>query len=583
MLSMLLLGCTQANVVSFELGKEFSVKENTNYFNEENDVFVNVVSFNDSRCPADVQCIWEGELGVTLTVGFSVDGSSPSGKFTEVILGETTRPKADIGNYTIELKSIEVDSAVIVVKQNNPNEKIFALGETLSVHEGEIYSDNSGIKFLVGSFFNSRCEEGMACVWEGELGIRIIPEDGTSLNNPEFSIQLSEKTNPKQNFSLYTFELVSIDLEKKEAKIIISKSEQNTGRTEWFSIEPVQCGGNAWESWGTLKLFATENDRITAWLEEEKGIIVSEVKSRQVSEVVCLACSCPRGDQIAVLANSSDAEKLIELGFAKMEPIACTEDAKVCPDGSAVGREAPFCEFQKCPGETVENEYEEPIIVKTDVPGFTIPEFANETVTGIYADGRVTIETTNWATGVVSFREEQLTQSEVDALIDFIETTNFFEEGEIMQCVADAPSKNIKISLNGKENELIGIGLECPDEISEEIREIISKIETLIPASTINPGFLQVSEAVENPENYLDEENIQVQGIVSDPVACTLKFCSEEDPCCNSCGGIMHDIENPELTLQISGNECNLNFENENVVIFGSLVSTEAGYVLNAN
>ena len=94
---------------------------------------------------------------------------------------------------------------------------------------------------------------------------------------------------------------------------------------------------------------------------------------------------------------------------------------------------------------------------------------------------------------------------------------------------------------------------------------------------------MQVSEAVENPENYLDEENIQVQGIVSDPVACTLKFCSEEDPCCNSCGGIMHDIENPELTLQISGNECNLNFENENVVIFGSLVSTEAGYVLNAN
>lgn len=32
-----------------------------------------------------------------------------------------------------------------------------------------------------------------------------------------------------------------------------------------------------------------------------------------------------------------------------IEPISCTMDAKVCPDGSAVGRVAPNCEFEKCP------------------------------------------------------------------------------------------------------------------------------------------------------------------------------------------------------------------------------------------
>lgn len=31
------------------------------------------------------------------------------------------------------------------------------------------------------------------------------------------------------------------------------------------------------------------------------------------------------------------------------EPIACTMDAKQCPDGSYVGRVAPFCEFAECP------------------------------------------------------------------------------------------------------------------------------------------------------------------------------------------------------------------------------------------
>lgn len=33
------------------------------------------------------------------------------------------------------------------------------------------------------------------------------------------------------------------------------------------------------------------------------------------------------------------------------EAVACTEEAKVCPDGSSVGREGPNCEFAACPGE----------------------------------------------------------------------------------------------------------------------------------------------------------------------------------------------------------------------------------------
>ncbi|MBP9771865.1 MAG: hypothetical protein KBD16_03005 [Candidatus Pacebacteria bacterium] len=31
--------------------------------------------------------------------------------------------------------------------------------------------------------------------------------------------------------------------------------------------------------------------------------------------------------------------------------VACTEEAKICPDGSSVGRTGPNCEFAPCPGE----------------------------------------------------------------------------------------------------------------------------------------------------------------------------------------------------------------------------------------
>lgn len=37
----------------------------------------------------------------------------------------------------------------------------------------------------------------------------------------------------------------------------------------------------------------------------------------------------------------------------KEEPeyTACTLEAKICPDGSSVGRTGPNCEFAACPGE----------------------------------------------------------------------------------------------------------------------------------------------------------------------------------------------------------------------------------------
>lgn len=40
--------------------------------------------------------------------------------------------------------------------------------------------------------------------------------------------------------------------------------------------------------------------------------------------------------------------------------VACTEEAKLCPDGSAVGRTNPNCEFAPCPGE-------EPVMCTADV------------------------------------------------------------------------------------------------------------------------------------------------------------------------------------------------------------------------
>ncbi len=51
------------------------------------------------------------------------------------------------------------------------------------------------------------------------------------------------------------------------------------------------------------------------------------------------------------------------------EPVACTMDAKMCPDGSYVGRQGPHCEFAACP-------VGDPVLATT-----TIQTSINKTVT----------------------------------------------------------------------------------------------------------------------------------------------------------------------------------------------------------
>ena len=51
------------------------------------------------------------------------------------------------------------------------------------------------------------------------------------------------------------------------------------------------------------------------------------------------------------------------------EPVACTADAKLCPNGSAVGRVGPNCEFASCP---TASPSDDPIIIDYPTPGDTI-------------------------------------------------------------------------------------------------------------------------------------------------------------------------------------------------------------------
>lgn len=78
----------------------------------------------------------------------------------------------------------------------------------------------------------------------------------------------------------------------------------------------------------------------------------------------------------------------------QQEQISCTMEAKICPDGSAVGRSGPNCEFAPCPDARTLEEENDPSTGTTELPENTdigIPlDRASERVTkkpfGIYID-----------------------------------------------------------------------------------------------------------------------------------------------------------------------------------------------------
>ncbi len=62
----------------------------------------------------------------------------------------------------------------------------------------------------------------------------------------------------------------------------------------------------------------------------------------------------------AVILGSIVFVVLTKSNFRNDKPVACTEEAKICPDGSAVGRTGPQCQFASCP-EITEAIFDKPI------------------------------------------------------------------------------------------------------------------------------------------------------------------------------------------------------------------------------
>lgn len=105
-LALLLTGCSLAGATYGE-PITLEVEDSVTF---DDGLTVKLLEMSDSRCPADVQCIWEGELSGNFELSGVVETQ-------EVRLGTASGSDALIENYRLALNEATETSATLTVVQ----------------------------------------------------------------------------------------------------------------------------------------------------------------------------------------------------------------------------------------------------------------------------------------------------------------------------------------------------------------------------------------------------------------------------------------------------------------------------------
>ena len=96
----ILAGCTEVIIpADFQLNEESIFKVNNEYISIDSSLTVEIVNIQDSRCPSDVVCVWQGEALVEIEVKEIQTYST--------VLSTYDNQIDTLGNYSIELVDIK--------------------------------------------------------------------------------------------------------------------------------------------------------------------------------------------------------------------------------------------------------------------------------------------------------------------------------------------------------------------------------------------------------------------------------------------------------------------------------------------
>lgn len=113
------ISCDEEPVAdSFSFGLENDFKINGEYHSADNSVKFRITEINDSRCPSDVVCAWEGKADVKIQVESPVSGIITLSTYDNRVdtVGNYSFKLIDVSPYPISTKTIKLDEYDVTLK-----------------------------------------------------------------------------------------------------------------------------------------------------------------------------------------------------------------------------------------------------------------------------------------------------------------------------------------------------------------------------------------------------------------------------------------------------------------------------------
>ena len=103
---------------TFTLGLEQDFKLGGEYESSTNSLIFSIVEINDSRCPSDVVCVWEGKADVRIDVDRPQSGSILLSTYDNLkdTVGDFSFELIDVSPYPISTETIKLEDYNVALK-----------------------------------------------------------------------------------------------------------------------------------------------------------------------------------------------------------------------------------------------------------------------------------------------------------------------------------------------------------------------------------------------------------------------------------------------------------------------------------
>ncbi len=112
-------GCSEVIIpADFDLNEEESFKVNNEYMSTDNSLKIEIINIQDSRCPSDVVCVWQGEARVEIKLKESQTYSTVLSTYDNQIdtLGDYSIELIDVQPYPVSTEVIEMEDYHVKLK-----------------------------------------------------------------------------------------------------------------------------------------------------------------------------------------------------------------------------------------------------------------------------------------------------------------------------------------------------------------------------------------------------------------------------------------------------------------------------------